>query len=129
MPSNTWSGEQAAHWALRIGLAFAFLYPPVMAVGDPISWAGYFPPFARDLPIDIEVLLHAFGIIEAAIALWILSGWKIRVPAILAALMLAGIVLFNWNQLDVLFRDLSIAMMALALALWPSARPARAPAV
>ena len=108
-----------AHWSLRIGVAFAFLYPPYAAIADPVSWEGYFPHFVRALPINTLILLHGFGVIEVVLALWILSGWRIRYPAILATLMLLAIVFFNFANIDVLFRDLSIAAMTLALAFWP----------
>ena len=104
---------------LRIGLAFALLYPPFAALGDPVSWAAYFPAFIRDLPIDTTLLLHAFGVFEVVLALWILSGWRIRVPATLSAILLLGIVAFNPADFEVLFRDLSIAAIAIALALLP----------
>jgi uncharacterized membrane protein YphA (DoxX/SURF4 family) len=116
--------EQIAFVALRSGAAFAFLYPPLRAVYDPISWIAYFPHFIRTLPIDSLVLLHGFGVIEVILALWILSGRNIRIPSVLATLMLLGIVVFNWADLDVVFRDLSIAAMTLALALWPE-QPSR----
>jgi uncharacterized membrane protein YphA (DoxX/SURF4 family) len=109
----------SAHLALRIGLAFSFLYPPIAALYDPISWASYFPTLLRALPIDTVVLLHLFGVLEVVLALWILSGWRIRIPSLIACALLLGIVGVNLNQLDVLFRDLSIAATALALALWP----------
>ena len=114
--------EQRVHVMLRIGVAFAFLYPALRAIFDPVSWLAYFPTVIRDLPIDSLVLLHGFGAIEVAIALWLLSGWKILTPALLAALMLVGIVAFNTADMDVVFRDLSIAMMAFALILWPKAQ-------
>jgi len=103
---------------LRVGVAFAFLYPPIAALFTPDSWLGYFPPFLLDLFKDHELLLlHSFGIVEIAIALWILSGKKIFIPSALAAGMLAGIVLFNFSQMEVVFRDISIALMAAALAI------------
>jgi uncharacterized membrane protein YphA (DoxX/SURF4 family) len=111
--------EQIAHLTLRIGAAFAFLYPPVRAIYDPISWIGYFPHFITALPIDPLILLHGFGILEAVLAVWILSGKNIRIPAILATLMLLGIVGYNLGDMDLLFRDISIACMTLALACWP----------
>lgn len=114
------SNHRVAHLLLRIGVAFAFLYPPIAAISDPTSWIGYFPQFVRNLPIDNILLLHAFGVVEVVIALWILSGWRIRVPAILAVLMLVAIVGFNLSDFPVLFRDLAIAAMALALAVAPS---------
>lgn len=118
--------ERRAHIALRVGVAFAFLYPPVAAVFDPVSWFAYFPRFLRALPIDSLVLLHGFGAIEIALALWVLSGKNIRPPAILMTLMLIAIVAFNWTLADVVFRDLSIATTTLALAFWPNARSATA---
>ncbi len=120
---------EVAHLLLRVGVAFAFLYPPIMAVGDPVSWMSYFPSFVRDLPINTTLLLHAFGVVEVAIALWLLSGVRIRIPAALAALMLVAIVIANPSDFEVLFRDLTIAAAALALFFWPraSAQPSLLP--
>ena len=39
--------DRRVDWILRIGLAFAFLYPPLDAIVDPYSWLGYFPAFMR----------------------------------------------------------------------------------
>jgi uncharacterized membrane protein YphA (DoxX/SURF4 family) len=116
------SKEEIAHLALRLSVAFSFLYPPFAALRDPDSWIGYFPNFVRALPINTTLLLHAFGVVEVVIALWLISGWRVRYPALLAGLMLVAIVAFNLNQFDVLFRDLTIAGAALALALWPTRR-------
>lgn len=101
---------------LRISLAFAFLYPAVKAYFDPISWLGYFPSFMKGIVPD-PVLLHAFGITEVIIALWLLSGRKLLIPSALASLYLLGIVIFNLNGFDVVFRDLSILGIAVALTL------------
>ncbi|MFI5260495.1 MAG: hypothetical protein ACHQU0_01735 [Candidatus Paceibacteria bacterium] len=113
--------EPIAYFALRVGAAFAFLYPPIKAISDPISWIGYFPRFITSLPVDPLILLHGFGIIEVILALWVLSGKHIRIPAVLMTLMLLGIVGFNLGDMDLLFRDISIACMTLALALLPEA--------
>lgn len=108
---------RTAYLLLRVGVAFAFLYPPVSAlVGDPYTWFGYFPAFLTGYLPDL-VMLHLFGAVEAVVGLWILSGYRIFLPSALATLMLLAIVVFNPSQFDVVFRDLSIACMALALAL------------
>lgn len=101
---------------LRLGVAFAFLFPPVNAVIDPYSWIGYFPSFVKGLPLDEMVVLHVFGVIEVIIGLWLLWGRRLFVPSVVATVLLVLIVLFNIGDFQVLFRDLSIAAMALALA-------------
>src|SRR3989344_8467882 len=101
---------------LRAGLAFAFLYPPINAVGDPNAWIGYFPQFTRGF-VEDQLLLHLFGIVEVGIAFWLLSGWRVWIPASAAAVLLVGIVVFNIPEFQVLFRDLTIAALAVALAL------------
>ncbi len=100
---------------LRLGVAFAFLYPSIDAFSNPDSWIGYFPHFLKGYVPDL-VLLHTFGAVEIVLALWILSGKKIFLPSLVAAGMLVAIVAFNLNGMEVVFRDLSIAAMALALA-------------
>ncbi len=101
---------------LRIGVAFAFFYPPVSAFFDPYAWVGYFPPFVNSLPgIDSLMLLHIFGAIEIILGFWILFGKRIAYPSLIAAFMLAAIVVLNFNQMDVLFRDIPILLMCVAL--------------
>lgn len=108
-----------ADWLLRIGLAFAFLYPPVAAWSDPITWLGYVPSYAYVLwPgfLSHFVFLHTFGVVEIILALWLLSGWRIYIPAALMGFLLLLIVAANQSQFEVVFRDLSIAATAFALA-------------
>jgi hypothetical protein len=107
--------ERIVDWLLRIGVALAFLYPPLNALSNPYSWLGYFPGFVRGFVPDM-VLLHGFGVVEVIIALWILSGKKIFWPSVAAALLLVLIVGFNMTGFEVVFRDLSIAAAAAALA-------------
>jgi|SRR3989338_3032173 len=107
--------ERKVELLLRAGLAFAFLYPPVAAYFDPYSWIGFFPQFLRDIVDNDTLLLHAFGIFEVVIGLWVLIGRRIFIPSLLAAATLAGIVVFDWGAMDIIFRDISILAMALAL--------------
>jgi uncharacterized membrane protein YphA (DoxX/SURF4 family) len=119
-----------AELLLRFALAFSFLYPPVDAVRDPYAWVGYFPAFLTDALAHVgllpQVLLHAFGALEVALACWILFGRSARVPALVAAGLLLLIVAVNLAQMQILFRDVSIAVGAIALALLSKPKPARA---
>ncbi|MBP6860118.1 MAG: hypothetical protein KBC38_00960 [Candidatus Pacebacteria bacterium] len=115
-----------ADFVLRLALAFSLLYPAVHAWFEPLSWLGYIPALAAALwPFSNEVLLHLFGAVEIVLAFWLLSGRRIAVPAALSALILVFIVVTNPVQFEVLFRDLSIAGIAIALALlhWKRAEP------
>ena len=116
MPTaNSMRRERLPEYILRIGVAFAFLFPALNAFGDPNAWIGYFPSFVKGFVPDLT-LLHVFGAVEILLAAWILSGWKIFWPSSIAAAMLLGIVFFNIPEFQVLFRDLSIAAMAISLA-------------
>lgn len=108
--------EGIATLLLRIGVAFAFIYPAVSAYFEPLSWIGFFPDFLRDVAPSEIFLLNAFGIYEIIIALWILIARNIFIPSILAVIYLFGIVIFNLPSLDIIFRDISIMLMAVALA-------------
>lgn len=123
MQTSEFSSYRIGHFLVRAGIAFSFLYPPFAALTDPIAWSGYFPIFVQSLPLETTLLLHAFGVLEVGIALWLLWGRSIRIPSILAAVLLLSIVLVNLNDLGVLFRDVALALAALALAFLPE--PAR----
>ncbi len=103
---SRFNNAAAAHVVLRIGLAFAFLYPPYAALSNPISWESYFPHVVRTIGVPTILLLRAFGALEAVLALWILSGWSIRVPAALAAIILLAIVGREPNETLECFRFL-----------------------
>lgn len=120
--------HRIANLLVRAGVAFAFAYPPYAALSDPTSWLGYFPPFmlaqAAQWGVPALALLHAFGALEVVIALWILSGWRIFIPSLVAAALLVAIIAFGYNDFEVLFRDAAIAAAALSLAVvnWPTKR-------
>jgi len=109
--------EKTANLVLRVGVAFAFLYPAINALFNPESWLGYFPAFMFGYVPD-TVLLHSFGAVEVVIALWILSGIRIFWPSLAATVMLLAIVALDYFNFEVLFRDLSIAAASLTLALF-----------
>ncbi len=114
--------EKTVILLLRLGVAFAFIYPAVSAVFEPTSWIGYFPTFLRDLVGNDTLLLHAFGSSESIIGFWILSGKRIFIPSAIASIYLMGIIFFNWAAMEIVFRDISILAMSLALAVWSRPR-------
>lgn len=101
---------------LRVAVASALLYPPIAAWFDPLSWVGYIPAVIQNLPLETVLMLHIVGVFEIVLALWILFGKSVWVPSLIAAAFLLLIVACNFSQLDILFRDVSLALAALALA-------------
>ena len=101
---------------LRIALAFAFLYPAYAIHQSPSAWVGYFPSFIDSLGLSQAVILWGFSTVHVILGLWILSGWRIFLPSIVAAVFLLSVVALNLSELEVLFRDISLALAGLALA-------------
>lgn len=114
---NAAQRERLISIVLRSSVAVAFIYPPIAAFINPEAWLGFIPLWLRDSIPNDALFLHLFGASELLIAGWILLGKNIRIPSILACAYLVGIVAFNWNYSDLLFRDLAIVGAALALAL------------
>lgn len=102
---------------LRVALAISFLYPAAHALIDPYAWVGYFPGFLLDLAGGNDMLmLHLWGAIEALLAAWVLFGRRVLVPASIMAVALMLVVIANPAQFPILFRDISLALAAAALA-------------
>ena len=107
--------RRMGNFLLRGAIAFSFLFPPIAALFAPESWIGFFPNFIRGVVSD-TALLSLWGIFEAVIGLWILSGKRIFFPSAAAALLLVLIVLFNIQLIEVVFRDVALALVAAHLA-------------
>lgn len=99
---------------LRSALAFSLLYPAIAGFINPLNWVGYFPSFLLN-SFSGNFPLVVFGIFEILLALWILSGWKIVYSSSVVFAMLILILLLNLSQFIILFRDVPIALSALAL--------------
>ncbi len=102
---------------LRVGLAFSFFYAAIASLIDPLSWVGYFPQFVRHMVPSQMLLMGGFSFVQLVVGGWILSGKNIFIPSVIAVALLLGIILFNISQMPILFRDISILFMALALAI------------
>lgn len=100
---------------LRLGVAFAFLYPAISSLVDPTSWIGYVPSWVTVI-MPRETFLPLFSVFEILVACGTLFLGSM-LPPILAGATLLSIVAFNPSEFPVTFRDVAIACMAFALAL------------
>lgn len=103
-----------AKWLLRLGLAFVFLYASIEIFFNPESFAKYIPDFLRNMVPD-NYFLPIFSIVEIALVFWLISNWKVRYAAIFSFLILTGIIILNLENFSILFRNVAIALAALAL--------------
>jgi len=100
---------------LKIGVAFAFLYPAISSLIDPTSWLGYVPTW-MDIVMPREIFLSLFSTFEILLVLSMVF-LNSMIPSIIAGITLLSIVAFNPSELPIVFRDISISCMAFALAL------------
>lgn len=100
---------------LRIGLAVVFLYAAYGAFMQPDVWIGYLPGFIATSS-SATIILQIFSVIEIVLSIWLLIGKKTFYAAVIAAVMLVGIISSNLSELDVIFRDFGLLFAALALA-------------
>ena len=100
---------------LRCGLAFVFAYAVFSFYIDPTTWIGYFPDFMRVL-LPEYVLTYGFAVYEIILTIWLLSNRKIFMAAVLSTLTLFGIIIFNLDHFNILFRNVAIFCSAVALA-------------
>ena len=100
---------------LRVGLAFSFLYAAYASFVDPTSWAAFFPSWITD-SVSTKTLLWVSGVGELVLGALLLSGWRVTIASLVAVVGLLGIVAGNMGQFVILFRDLSLAIVAVALA-------------
>ena len=106
--------EKLISFLLRTGLAIVFLYAAIASFIEPTSWIGYLPSWTENI-MPRETALVFFSIYEIALTLWLFSGKKIYYAALLATLTMAGIVVFNFGELNIVFRDVAIMFSAITL--------------
>lgn len=112
-----WNRERMVSFLLRVGLASVFVYAALAAFMDPEIWAGFLPKFLRDMfPDQIRYFLMAFSSYELILVALLLADKYVFQAAVLSALTMVGILVFNAQGMDVLFRDVAIMFMAAALA-------------
>ncbi len=99
---------------LRAGLAIAFLYAAVAQMLRPEQWIIWFPAWLGKIA-DLTILLYIFSAYQVGLALWLFTDKKTVYAACLAAMTLLGIIIFNITALDLIFRDIAMLFMALAL--------------
>ncbi|KKS77693.1 MAG: hypothetical protein UV74_C0013G0121 [Candidatus Woesebacteria bacterium GW2011_GWB1_43_14] len=100
---------------LRVGLAITFLWVGLLILKDPVGWGGYInDSFLTYFPVDIKMMMQTTAIFDLVVGLWLLLDYKLWVPASLAVIHLASVLLVSGiNAITV--RDIGLLSALLAL--------------
>ena len=107
--------EKAVSLILRLGIAFSFIYVAFSAYLNPTNWLGFIPDFIT-FGLDKEIFLKMHIAVDLILGLWLLWGKKLFYSSILSSIILFGIVILNLGSMEIVFRDVSILLAAVALA-------------
>ena len=109
--------EPLVSFFLRSGLAVVFFYAGIASLLTPENWIGFVPDFVRSI-FPASIFLALFSIYQIILGIWLLSNKKIFYASILSVLTMFFIVITNIFLFDILFRDIAILLMAIALAIF-----------
>ena len=110
-----WQRPQMAALLLRLGLAFVFGYAAIAAFREPAAWVSFVPSFVGTV-IDPKLALDLLSVGQLVLAAWLLSGVYLTAAALVSFVFLAGVTVGNPGALLITFRDVALAVVALALA-------------
>lgn len=108
------SKTKIAIWFLRVGLAFVFAYASYEICINPANFLKYTPSFIFNF-IPENLFLYSFGVAEIALAAWLLTGWKPEYASVISVMLMVGIIAFNPEYFQILFRNVAIGFGGLAL--------------
>ncbi len=108
--------QKTASLILRLGIAFSFIYVAISAFLNPTNWIGFIPDFATLGLMSKETFLMTHVVIDLILGLWLIWGKKTFYASIISAIFIFGIIIFNLGSLDILYRDITIFLAAVALA-------------
>lgn len=110
------SNQNLSSLLIRLGLAFVFLYAAVFMTISPEKYIDYFPKYMRDL-VPGYTLLHVFAIFEVGLSFFLIIGKYTFAVAVISFLTMFALTVVNLDRFSVLFRNVSIILSALALAI------------
>lgn len=109
-----------SYLVLRLGLGIVFLWIGISMYLTPTNWIGYLP---QEIPLGLsrETALQMNALLDVAIGLLLILNKFPKITAAVAALHLAGVLIFNGID-SVIIRDVGLFGASLALFFWPHHR-------
>ena len=107
---------------LRLGIAFALLYPAVMSFVNPDKWTAFLPPVLTALvaPKNLLMILAGYNLLFAILILVKPDpGWTICGILFITFIALA---VLGYRDLDLVYQNISVGLATLALGLFGKTR-------
>jgi uncharacterized membrane protein YphA (DoxX/SURF4 family) len=92
---------------LRIGTTLVYLWFGFFQLINPSSWIGYLPSWVYSLGVETIYFIYLNGIIEVALGLFLLIGFKVRISALLLTIHMS-LIMIHLGYNDILIRDFGI---------------------
>lgn len=120
------TSSKFSYLALRLGLAFVFLWFGIDKIFHPLYWLNaWVPDSIESLVLRVNIGLTEFmylnGIFEILVGLSLITGVFIKVLSILAIIFLINIIAFVGIS-EVTIRDLALIGGFVSVVLWPNTR-------
>lgn len=107
---------------LRFAVGLPFLYAGVDSLRHPELWRGFMPHWLLDIVAQMPggmdgeaTFLTVFAVFEIILAVWLFTGVRTKLAAMLSTFVLLVITLTNLGQFQLIFRDVGLFFAALAL--------------
>ena len=103
---------------MRFGLALIFLWFGIDKFIHVQNWIGWVPEWmASFIPVSLFTFMYFQGAIEMLVGALLLVGYKTRFAALLAMLILLGVVLstIGTGQAEVMLRDIGLLGASISL--------------
>jgi uncharacterized membrane protein YphA (DoxX/SURF4 family) len=107
------------HLLGRIGVAMVFTIFGAWEIMKPAPWANYLPPFLATVGNPLT-LITIHGAVMIIVGLAILTGFYLRIFAILAAIIILTIIItliFLTGYADIVVRDTGLFFLVLSVAI------------
>lgn len=101
---------------IQYGLAFVFIWTAVLIFGNVEGWADLLrKSWVRNfLPVEPALIMRGVAVFDVLVGVWLVTGIVLWIPALLAALHLASVLLVT-GIMSPVYRDVGLFAMALAL--------------
>ncbi|MDE1824908.1 MAG: DoxX family membrane protein [Candidatus Micrarchaeota archaeon] len=103
------------HLLTRIGIGIVLVVFGAWEITNPAAWVGFLPPLFWS---NTTMIIVVHGVAMIAVGLAILTGFYLRIAAILSSIMLLAIIISLMvltGYMDLVIRDTGLLLLSLSI--------------